>query len=251
MAIKGVELNGKIALISGGSSGIGLAAARALSALGASVVVTELPSKLEAAERAAAEFAGLALALDVRDPNDIVRCVTETVTKSGGLDILVNNAGVAIRKPALDLTPDDWDSVLDVNLRGAFFLAQAAGRVMVARRSGRVVNVSSIFGLVGGLDRAAYAASKAGLVSLTRCLALEWAPFNVQVNAVAPNFVRTPLTEKLFTDSSVLEAVTAQTPMSRLATPEEVAETIAFLVGRAPAFMTGITLPVDGGWTAR
>jgi 2-dehydro-3-deoxy-D-gluconate 5-dehydrogenase len=247
----GQTLTRKVALVTGASAGIGLAAAKALSAHGARVVITELPDRLEAADQAAAEFAGGALPLDLRDLVAIRRTVQEVVAREGRLDILVNNAGVAIRKPALELTPEDWDAVLDVNLRGAFFMAQAAGRVMVAQRSGRVINVASIFGLVGALDRAAYASSKGALVNLTRCLALEWAPFNVQVNAVAPSFALTPLTERLFADPAALDAVLAQTPAGRLAALEEVGEAIAFLASSVAAFITGATLPVDGGWTAR
>jgi NAD(P)-dependent dehydrogenase (short-subunit alcohol dehydrogenase family) len=243
-------LTGKVALVSGASGGLGLAAARALAAEGARVTLTELPERMPAAEREAAQLGGHAVELDVCDPASILRCVERVVAEGGRLDVLVNNAGIAIRKPAIELTPDDWDRVFNVNLRGAFFLAQAAGRLMIEQRAGRVVNVASIFGLVGGADRAAYASSKAGLVNLTRCLALEWAPFNVQVNAVAPNFAITPLTEGVLTDPAVLEWVMRRTPAGRLVQPGEVAEAIAFLAGRAPAFMTGVILPVDGGWTA-
>jgi len=177
--------------------------------------------------------------------------VANVVDRFERIDVLVNNAGIVIRKPALELTVEDWDAVQDVNLRGAFFLAQAAGKVMTSRRTGRIVNIASIFGLVGGPNRAAYSASKGGLVNLTRSLAVEWAPFNVQVNAVAPNVTRTPMTEKLLTDPSAADAITTETPAGRLATAQDVGEAVAWLAVSAPPYITGVTLPVDGGWTAK
>ncbi len=244
-------MTGKVALVSGASSGIGLACAQALRNLGAEVVITELPGNRDAALRAAESLHGLALELDLRDPAQATRCVAKVVDRFERIDVLVNNAGVVIRRPALELTVEDWDAVLEVNLRGAFFLAQAAGKVMTSRRTGRIVNIASIFGLVGGPNRAAYSASKGGLVNLTRSLAVEWAPFNVQVNAVAPNVTRTPMTEKLLTDPSAVDAITTETPAGRLATTQEVGDAVAWLAVSAPSYITGVTLPVDGGWTAK
>jgi len=244
-------LTGKVALVSGASGGIGLACAHALRNLGAEVIITELPGNRDAALRAAESLHGLALELDLRDPAQATRCVANVVDRFERIDVLVNNAGVVIRKPALELTVEDWDAVQDVNLRGAFFLAQAAAKVMTSRRTGRIVNIASIFGLVGGPNRAAYSASKGGLVNLTRSLAVEWAPFNVQVNAVAPNVTRTPMTEKLLTDPSAADAITTETPAGRLATAQDVGEAVAWLAVSAPPYITGVTLPVDGGWTAK
>jgi NAD(P)-dependent dehydrogenase (short-subunit alcohol dehydrogenase family) len=241
----------KVALVSGASSGIGLASAHALRNLGCEVVITELPAHRDAALRAAGSLHGLALELDLRDPAQATLCVANVVDRFGQLDVLVNNAGVVIRKPALELSVEDWDSVQDVNLRGAFFLTQAAGHGMVRRGSGRIVNIASIFGLVGGPNRAAYSASKGGLANLTRSLAIEWAPFNVQVNAVAPNVTPTPMTEKFLSDPSNVESILADTPAGRLASVEEVADAVAWLAVSAPAYITGVTLPVDGGWTAK
>jgi len=244
-------LTGKVALVSGASGGIGFACAHALRNLGAEVIITELPGNRDAALRAAESLHGLALELDLRDPAQATRCVANVVDRFERIDVLVNNAGVVIRKPALELTVEDWDAVQDFNLRGAFFLAQAAAKVMTSRRTGRIVNIASIFGLVGGPNRAAYSASKGGLVNLTRSLAVEWAPFNVQVNAVAPNVTRTPMTEKLLTDPSAADAITTETPAGRLATAQDVGEAVAWLAVSAPPYITGVTLPVDGGWTAK
>ena len=196
-------------------------AARALAREGTAVVLTELPDRLERAATVAAEIVGdggdaVALALDVREGDSIDRCVAEAVAWRGRIDVLVNNAGVAIRKPALALTPDDWDAVLDVNLRGVFFVAQAVGRAMRDQvpQGGAIVNVASIMGLVGSTERAAYGASKGGVVNLTRMLAVEWAPLSIRVNAVCPTFVDTPLTRPMFAERPAFHAeVLEKTPL--------------------------------------
>ena len=247
-----MELDGATALVTGASTGLGAATARALTAAGASVVVTELPDRLPAAEDLAAELGGLALELDVREPVQVAERVAEAAAWRGRLDVAVNNAGIAIRRPALELTAADWDAVLDVNLRGAFLVAQAAARAMCQGEPtrGAIVNVASIMGLVGSPERAAYSASKGGLVNLTRTLALEWAELGIRVNAVCPSFADTPFTRPLFASRpDVLADVLARTPLGRLVAPEEVAEAVVFLA-RAD-MVTGTTLAVDGGWTAQ
>jgi 2-deoxy-D-gluconate 3-dehydrogenase len=252
------SLAGPAALVTGAGSGIGVACARALAREDTAVVLTELPDRLERAAAVAAEIVGdggdaLALALDVRESGSIERCVAEAVAWRGRIDVLVNNAGVAIRKPALELTPDDWDAVLDVNLRGVFFVAQAVGRAMRDQvpQGGAIVNVASIMGLVGSTERAAYGASKGGVVNLTRMLAVEWAPLSIRVNAVCPTFVDTPLTRPMFDARPGFHAeVLEKTPLGRLATPEEVAAAVVFLAGPGSAMVTGHALTVDGGWTA-
>jgi len=249
-------LAGRAALVSGSSGGLGFATATALADLGAAVAITEVPDQRELAEEAVRRLHGsgadaIALDLDVRDVGSVEACVAECCTRWSGLDILVNNAGVNIRKPALDITPSDWDAVLSVNLRGAFFLAQAAAHVMAPRGSGKIINVASMFGLVGGTDRAAYATSKAGLIGLTRCLGLEWARFGIQVNAVAPSFVETPLTAALLTQPGARAEILSRTPAGRLAEVGEIARTIAFLATPGTDIITGTTLAVDGGWTAQ
>jgi 2-deoxy-D-gluconate 3-dehydrogenase len=165
---------------------------------------------------------------------------------------MVCNAGLNVRTTSLEVTEEAWDTVLDVNLRGVFFSAQAAARHMVRQgRGGKVVSIASIMGLVASpRSSVAYCASKAGVVNMTRALAIEWAEHNIQVNAVAPTYVRTPLTEALFADPAMLEGVLERTPNHRLATTEDIAEAVAFLASPAASMITGVTLPVDGGWTA-
>jgi 2-deoxy-D-gluconate 3-dehydrogenase len=165
---------------------------------------------------------------------------------------MVCNAGVNVRKPALEVTEDDWDTVLDVNLRGVFFSAQAGAAQMVRQgRGGKVVCIASIMGLVASVvSSVAYCASKAGVVNLTRALAIEWASHNIQVNSVAPTFVRTPLTEGVFQNEAFLQLVLSRTPNGQLATPQSIADAVVFLASPRADMITGTTLPVDGGWTA-
>lgn len=254
-----MELGGATALVTGGGSGIGRACALALAAQGAAVAVTELPDRLGRAEEtvAAAMAAGgagaLALALDVRDVVSIEGCVDRAASWRGRLDVLVNNAGVNVRRPAFEVTEDEWDAVLDVNLRGVFFVAQAVGRVMRDQRppGGAIVNMASIMGLVAYPERAAYCAAKGAVVNLTRALAVEWAEHAIRVNAVCPTFVDTPLTRPLFESRpDFADDVLRRTPLGRLATPEEVAAAVVYLAGPGAVMVHGHALTVDGGWTA-
>lgn len=246
------------ALVTGAGSGIGQAAARALAAAGARVAVTELPDRLERAAATVAEIqaAGgdaLPVSLDVRDLASITECVARAADAGGGrLDVLVNNAGINVRQPAFEVTEEAWDLVLDTNLKGLFFAAQAAGRVMrdQAPSGGSIVNVASTMGLVGYYDRTAYCASKAGAVNLSRVLAIEWAPHQIRVNAVCPAFVETPLTSALFANEAIKTDILHRTPAGRLVMPDEVAAAIVFLAGPASRMVTGAALTVDGGWTA-
>jgi 2-deoxy-D-gluconate 3-dehydrogenase len=249
------QLEGKLALVTGAGSGLGKACAQALAAEGAQVVVTELPDKLALAQETAAELggAGHALPLDVRDLAQIERCVAETAGITGRIDILVNNAGVNVRRFAFDVTEADWNAVIDVNLKGVFFMAQAVGRVMRDQQpsGGSIINMSSVMGLIGYFQRAAYCSSKAAVVNLTRVLAVEWAEHQIRVNAVCPTFVDTPLTRPMFESQPEFTAdVMKRTLLGRLATPEEIAAAVVFLASPGAAMVHGHALAVDGGWTA-
>ena len=242
------HLDGRSALITGAGRGIGAATARELAGLGARVIVTDL--ELAAAREVAEDLtAAEARALDITDEASLAAAFAAL----DGLDILVANAGIGARMPAEEMPVETWNKVLAMNLTGTFQCCQAAAKLMFAGGGGAIVMVGSIMGLVGGglYPNAAYQTSKGGLVNMTRTLALEWAGRGIRVNAVAPTFARTSLTTQLLSDQAMAKTIIDNTPLGRLVEPEEVAAAIAFLASDAATMITGVTLPVDGGWTAR
>lgn len=255
MTLPSMRVDGKVALVTGAGSGIGQTLAVCLAEAGADCVVTELPDKMDrlADTCAAIQAAGhkaLPLSLNLRDLSTIDPMVAEAAAKLGRIDILVNNAGVNIPRPALELTEEDWDGVLDVNLKGLFFLSQRVAKEMVKQGGGKIVNIASQNGVVGYYNRAAYCSSKAGVVNLTRVLAIEWAEHKINVNAVGPTFILTPLTQSTFDDPVLREDLLKRIPIGRVGQPEDVAGAVVFLASAAADLVTGHTLLVDGGWTA-
>jgi gluconate 5-dehydrogenase/2-deoxy-D-gluconate 3-dehydrogenase len=245
-----LRLDDRVALVTGGGNGIGRATCHALAQAGAHVAVTDIDEA--AAEKVAGEVGGEAHRLNVTDEAQVREVIT-AVAGRHGLDVLVNNAGLGARMPTVEMPTERWRQVLAVNVDGGFFCAREAGRHMLAAGRGAVVNVASIMGLVGGAHypNLAYHTAKGALVNLTRALACEWAAHGVRVNAVAPTFARTRLTEPLLADQEMAARLMQDTPMGRFVEPEEVAAAILFLASDAAAMITGVTLPVDGGWTAR
>jgi 3-oxoacyl-[acyl-carrier protein] reductase len=233
-------LEGRLALVTGGSRGIGRAIAVELAQAGAQVVVG-YRSGAEEAETVAKEIGGRALRADVSDSEQAARLVGE----AGDLDILVNNAGLTRDGLIARMSDEDWRTVIDTNLGGVFATCRAAARGMMRRRSGAIVNLSSIVGVHGNPGQTNYAASKAGIIGFSKALARELATRNVRVNAVAPGYVETALTEVL--PATVREALLASTPLGRLGVPEDVAGAVRFLCSDEASFVTGEVLLVDGG----
>ena len=226
----------------------------ALAAAGATVAITArsiAEAEAVATVVVAAGGAASAHALDVNDIESIRRAIDEVVARHGRLDILVANAGLGANHPALDVTAGDWDEMMDVNARGLFFTAQAAGRVMVAQGSGRIIAMSSQASVVGIRDHAVYCASKGAVNQIVRVLALEWGSLGVTVNAVAPTFIYTPGTAERLDDPDYRRAVVERIPMGKVGTIADVAGAVVYLASDAAAMVNGTILLVDGGWTAQ
>lgn len=253
---RAMRLDGAVALITGAGSGIGRATAIMMAEQGAIVAVTEMPGRGKLLDALVADLQrdgaqAFALTLDVRSALTIPSAIDTVASRFGQLDILVNNAGTQMLKPALDLEESEFDEVMNVNLKGAFLCAQAAGSVMVDQGRGCIVNVASQHGVVGNRNRAPYCASKGGLINLTRALAVEWAGRGIRVNAVSPTFVDTVVNRELLASPELSAEIAADVPLGRAATCDEVAAGIVFLSSPAASMITGHNLLIDGGWTAR
>jgi NAD(P)-dependent dehydrogenase (short-subunit alcohol dehydrogenase family) len=237
-------------LVSGGSRGIGFAMAKAFAERGASVVITGRDATT--LDRAIGRIKGSVayVVADVADFSTIEPAVESAIATLGHIDTLINCAGVNRRKPALEMTEQDYDFVLDINMKGAFFVAKAVGRHMVERKSGSQINIASLNTDRPGLYLSPYAISKAGIGSMTKVLAMEWGPFNVRVNGIAPGFILTELTEKVWTNPAMLEWGLPQHPLGRIGQPEDLISTAIYLASPGAAWMTGQTIYVDGGFTA-
>lgn len=247
-------LEGRVAVVTGGASGIGLASVELFAAAGASVAIIDRDA--EAARQALAKIGGkgVALGTDVAQESEIEEAVSDVLRELGRIDVLVNSAGTAIRRPAVDVTVEDWDKVMAVNMTGTFLFSRAVARAMIEKgEGGAIVQVASIMGLSGGglYPNISYQTSKGAVVNMTRALAVEWAPHQIRVNAVAPTYVKTPFIAGLMAQPDLVKRIEAMTPMARLAEPSEVASAVLFLASPAAAMVTGHTLFVDGGFLAQ
>lgn len=246
-----IDLSGKVALVTGGANGIGAGIAQMLAKAGARVAVNDIDA--DAAEQAALRLGDGAFAApgDVSEEAAAAAIVARVVETAGTIDILVNNAGIAQPLVRLtDLTEEVWHRVMNVNTGGALLMSKAAANVMIPRRTGAIINIASIAGLVGFPGSHAYGVSKAAIVMLTKTLATELAGRGIRVNAVAPGVIDAPMLGVMAGDEEQRLATAARAPLGRLGLPEDIGAAVAFLASSAASYITGVTLPVDGGWTA-
>ncbi len=238
-------LAGKVALVTGAAQGIGLAIARTLAGCGASVVLADVDA--DKAQEAAKSVTGraLGLAMNVARGDEVAAGIARVMTECGRLDVLVNNAGITRDGLLIRMKEEDWDRVIEVNLKGTFHCTKAALGVMIKQRSGRIISIASIVGVMGNSGQANYAASKAAILGFTKSVAREYANRGVTANAVAPGFIKTAMTGQLSED--VQARMREQIPLGRLGTPEDVAEAVAFLASDAAAYVSGQVIHVNGG----
>lgn len=247
------ELENKTVIVTGGSKGIGKDIALTFAKLNANVVISgrnkdvlqETLEELQSFNKQCTAISG-----DLSDIQEVRRLIDTAAEEFGTIDVLVNNAGVNIAKPAMEVTEEDWDTVLDLNLKSAFFASQAAAKYMLEQNSGRIINIASQMAFVGFAKRAAYCSSKGGLVQMTKALAVEWAKNGILVNGVAPTFIETELTAKMFEDEEFKKEVNSRILLDGLSQPKDISGAVLYLASDLANFVTGETIKVDGGWTA-
>lgn len=246
------DLSGKVAIVTGGNKGLGQGIALALAEAGADIAVVSTRTETETVEAIKAlGRRAIHIAADLTSTEPIPHIASTTLSQLGGLHILVNNAGMIRRADSVDFTEADWDAVIDLNLKSAFFLAQAAGRHMIAQGSGKIINIASMLSFQGGIRVPSYTASKSGIAGITKLLANEWASRGVNVNAIAPGYMATDNTAALQADEARNRSILERIPAGRWGTPSDMAGAAIFLASAASDYVNGITLPVDGGWLAR
>ena len=246
-----MKLKNKIAIVTGSGRGIGKSTALELAKEGAKVVVSDIDIKecqnvCDEIKKIGSD--AIAVKCDISKKSDVDAMIKKTMQKFQKIDILINNAGVVLTKPFVEMTEKDWDFVLDINLKGVFLCTNAVVKQMIKQKSGKIISVASIAGEVGFMNTSAYCASKAGIINLTRGLALELSPHNINVNAIAPGVIATKMTEDMLKDKKTKEVLLASTPLGRVGQPEEIGKAAVFLASDDSNFITGHTLVVDGGW---
>jgi 2-deoxy-D-gluconate 3-dehydrogenase len=246
------DLTGKVAIVTGANTGIGQAIALSLAAAGADIAaVGRTPAEETVAKVRALGRRAEIISADLSSIEPVQRVVDEVLEKLGALDILVNNAGIIRRADSVDFTEEDWDAVIDTNLKVLFFLCQAAGRHMLAQGSGKIVNIASLLSFQGGIRVPSYTASKSGVAGLTKLLANEWSAGGVNVNAIAPGYIATNNTAALQADETRNRQIQERIPAGRWGEPSDIGGAAVFLCSQAASYIHGHTLAVDGGWLAR
>jgi len=245
------RLDGKTAIVTGGTKGIGNAIAIALAEAGADIVIVSRSPNPET-QRTISSLGRryIHFQADLTKRDETRKVIPSVMKKIGDMEILVNDAGIIRRSSAAEYTEEDWDATLEINLTAMFMLSQAAGRIMLKNGRGKIINIASVLSFQGGLNVAAYASAKHGVIGLTRALANDWASKGVNVNALAPSFFATGLTEAIQKDPERSKSITLRTPAGRWGTPEDIAGAAVFLASPASNFIHGAVLPVDGGWMA-
>ncbi len=250
------DLEGKVAIVTGAARGMGRTHALLLSEAGAKVTVSDiLFDECQKVVQEIQEKGGEAIAIkcDISDKEDVDKMISETVDKFNKIDILVNNAGIADFKDFMEMTEEDWDRTMDINLKGYFLCSQAAAKEMAKNKSGNIINIGSIAMGQTGIsfpNLVHYVSSKGGVAGMTEALAMDLARYNIRVNGVAPGVIETPMVDPMKQDSSALEGLLARLPMKRMGNPEEISSVVVFLASEASSYMTGAMINVDGGWLA-
>jgi NAD(P)-dependent dehydrogenase (short-subunit alcohol dehydrogenase family) len=254
MSSKLFNLEGKTAIIVGGSKGLGKGMATALASAGANIVIaSRSQNALDKVSKEINKITGvkiLPIVFNVTEKGDIIKLVKKTVVSFNRIDILVNSAGMNIRKPAEEVTEEDWDNLMDVQLKGVFFTCQEVGKVMIRQKKGKIINIASLTSKLGLPNMIAYCSAKGGIVQMTKALATEWAKYNINVNAIGPGYYKTEQTKALFDDKEKLEGLLKRIPFGRTGLPEDLAGAIIFLASEGSNYLTGQTIYVDGGWLA-
>lgn len=246
------DLNGKVALVTGANTGLGQGIALGLAGAGADIAVAGYAPSDETGEKISQLGRGfIDIAADLSSLEPIDRVINATLEKYGRIDILVNNAGLIRRADAVDFTEKDWDDVMNVNIKSAFFMAQAAGRQMIKQGSGKIINIASMLSFQGGIRVPSYTASKSGIAGITKLLANEWAAKGININAIAPGYMATDNTAQLRADEARSAEILARIPANRWGLPSDLAGAAVFLSSSASDYVNGAIIPVDGGWLAR
>lgn len=249
------DIKGQTAIVTGASSGLGVTFAETLAELGVNLVIAA--RRYEKLVKVADEIRNrfnvkvVPIKADVSQEDQVTKMVETAVEKFGSLEILVNNAGVASLSPSIEISLEEWKKVIDINLTGVFLCARTAAREMIKRKYGKIINIASIYGAVGDVfPTAPYYASKGAVINLTRALAIEWAPYKINVNAIAPGFFPSEMTQPVFQDEKTLKYILSRTPLGRIGEPLDLKAALTYLASPASNYVTGQTIFVDGGWTA-